>query len=188
MRFRRRQRSSGQSLVEFALLLPVLLLIIFGVVDFGRAIFQYSTVAEGARQAGRLAVVDQTVADVKQDTKVPILLPSSLTTQETKTLYGGGEGEARRYSIAVSTVKNCSANACAVASFSAMKGIAVYGDRKVTLAKGRKGRYIPLSCGGSCSPPSIVWKERGVVYEISTDATRAQLVRMANSAIRKGPR
>ena len=95
---------------------------------------------------------------------------------------------ASRYSIAVSTVKDCSANACAVASFSAMKGIAVYGDRKVTLAKGRKGRYIPLSCGGSCSPPSVVWKERGVVYEISTDATRAQLVRMANSAIRKGPR
>ena len=54
--------------------------------------------------------------------------------------------------------------------------------------KGRKGRYIPLSCGASCSPPSVVWKERGVVYEISTDATRAQLVRMANSAIRTGPR
>ncbi len=69
MRLRRRQRSSGQSLVEFALLLPVLLLIIFGVVDFGRAIFQYSTVAEGARQAGRLAVVDQTVADVKQQAR-----------------------------------------------------------------------------------------------------------------------
>lgn len=60
-----RRHDSGQSLVEFALLLPVLLLIIFGVVDFGRAIFQYSTVAEGARQAGRLAVVDQTVSAVQ---------------------------------------------------------------------------------------------------------------------------
>ena len=129
-----------------------------------------------------------TVADVKQDTTIPILLPSSLATEQTKKLYGGGEGEASSYTFAVSTVKDCSANACAVASFSAMKGIAVYGDRKVTLAKGRKGRYIPLSCGGSCSPPSVVWKERGVVYEISTDATRTQLVKMANSAIRKGPR
>jgi hypothetical protein len=66
---RRRQRGHGrgQSLVEFALLLPILLLIIFGVVDFGRAIFQYSTVAEGARQAGRLAVVDQTVADIETE-------------------------------------------------------------------------------------------------------------------------
>lgn len=59
------RRVRGQSLVEFALLLPVLLLIIFGVMDFGRAIFQYSTVAEGARQAGRLAVVDQTISAVK---------------------------------------------------------------------------------------------------------------------------
>jgi len=40
----------------------------------------------------------------------------------------------------------------------------------------------------SCSPPTIVWKERGIVYEITTNATRAQLVRMANSAIKKGPR
>ncbi len=63
------------------------------------------------------------------------------------------------------------------------------GNRAVlTLANGRKGRYLPMSCGASCSPPSVVWKERGVVYEISADATRAQLVRMANSAIKRGPR
>jgi Flp pilus assembly protein TadG len=62
---RSRRDRNGQSLVEFALLLPVLLLIIFGVVDFGRGIFQYNTTAEAARQAGRLAVVDQTVAAVK---------------------------------------------------------------------------------------------------------------------------
>jgi hypothetical protein len=128
------------------------------------------------------------VADVKQDSKLPILLPSTLTIKESKKLYGAGEGSARNYTFAVSTVKNCSANACAVASFSASKGGSIYGDRKVTLTKGRQGRYTPLSCGGSCSPPSIVWKERGVVYEISTDATRTQLVRMANAAIRKGPR
>ena len=41
-----------------------------------------------------------------------------------------------------------------------------FGRRKVTLTKGRKGRYQPLSCGGSCSPPSISWKERGVTYTI----------------------
>lgn len=57
----------GQSLVEFALLLPLLLAIIFGVIDFGRSIFQYSTLSEGARQAGRLAVVDQTIAAIKAE-------------------------------------------------------------------------------------------------------------------------
>ena len=60
--------------------------------------------------------------------------------------------------------------------------------RKATLANGRKGRFNPLSCGGSCSPPSVTWKERGVVYEIQADTTRARLVRMANDAIRRGPR
>jgi len=65
MRTARRRRHAGQGLVEFALILPVFLLIIFGVVDFGRAIFQYNTVAESSRQADRLAVVDQTIADIK---------------------------------------------------------------------------------------------------------------------------
>jgi hypothetical protein len=129
-----------------------------------------------------------TVADVKQDTKLPILLPSTLSTQETKTLYGSGEGDARMYQLVVSTEEECGANACSLAWFSGSKGGQPYGDRKVTLTNGRKGKYTPLSCGGSCSPPSITWKERGVVYEISTEATRAQLVRMANSAIKQGPR
>ena len=129
-----------------------------------------------------------TVAEVKQDTPLPILLPSTMQTTESKELFGAGEGEARNYQLVVSTEEDCGANACSLAWFSGSKGGSVYGDRKATLANGRKGRYIPLSCGGSCSPPSIVWKERGVVYEISMDATRSQLVRMANSAIRKGPR
>jgi hypothetical protein len=128
------------------------------------------------------------VDTVKPATTVPILLPATLSTDSKKRLYGTGEGEAGRYQFVVSTRKDCGANACSLAFFSAMEGIAIYGDRKATLTGGRKGRYIPLSCGASCSPPSIVWKERGVVYEISMDATRSQLVRMANSAIKQGPR
>ena len=63
----------------------------------------------------------------------------------------------------------------------------------MTLAKGRQGRYQPLSCGASCSPPSISWKERGVTYTIQAKVVgkqtdRALLVKMANEAIRQGPR
>jgi Flp pilus assembly protein TadG len=61
---RRRRRQRGQALVETALVLPVFLLILFGLIDIGRAVFLYNTVSEGARQASRLAVVDQTAADV----------------------------------------------------------------------------------------------------------------------------
>jgi Flp pilus assembly protein TadG len=55
----------GQGLVEFALVLPLVLLLIFGVVDLGRAVYAYNTVAEAARQANRTAIVNQTEATVK---------------------------------------------------------------------------------------------------------------------------
>jgi hypothetical protein len=127
------------------------------------------------------------VAEVKEQTPLPILAPSTFVTDQSP-LYGSGNGDRRGYQIVVSTVEDCGANACSLAYFSGTKGGKPYGPRKATLANGRKGRYNPLSCGASCSPPSITWKERGVVYEIQADTTRARLVRMANDAIRRGPR
>lgn len=56
----RRQPSEGQSLVEFALVLPVLLLLFMGIVDFGRAVFAYNTLSNAARDGARVAIVDQT--------------------------------------------------------------------------------------------------------------------------------
>lgn len=61
----RKGAPEGQSLVEFALVLPLILLLIMGVVDLGRGIFAYNTLAESARQANRLAIVDQDVARVR---------------------------------------------------------------------------------------------------------------------------
>ena len=58
-RYRGRRRQAGQSLVEFALLLPVLILIFMGIVDFGRAIYAYNAVSNAAREGARLAIVDQ---------------------------------------------------------------------------------------------------------------------------------
>ena len=48
------QRS--QALIEFALISPVLLLLLFGVVDIGRAIFYYDTLNHAAREGARTAV------------------------------------------------------------------------------------------------------------------------------------
>ena len=47
----------GQSLVEFALVLPVLLLLIFGLLDVARAVWQENTLAFAAREATRYAIV-----------------------------------------------------------------------------------------------------------------------------------
>lgn len=54
----------GQALVEFALILPILVLLLVGLFDVGRAVFAYNTVANAAREAARLAVVDQTVLTI----------------------------------------------------------------------------------------------------------------------------
>lgn len=49
-----RQRS--QALIEFALVSPVLLLLLFGVIDLGRAIFYYDTLNHAAREGARVAI------------------------------------------------------------------------------------------------------------------------------------
>ena len=48
------QRS--QALIEFALVSPVLLLLVFGVVDIGRAVFYFDTVNHAAREGARVAI------------------------------------------------------------------------------------------------------------------------------------
>lgn len=47
----------GQALVEFALVLPLLLLLVFGIVEFGRYLFLKNTATNGARQGARQAAV-----------------------------------------------------------------------------------------------------------------------------------
>jgi len=49
----------GQSLVELALVLPVLLIILMGVFDAGRMIYAYNALSNAAREAGRTAIVNQ---------------------------------------------------------------------------------------------------------------------------------
>lgn len=49
----RNDTQEGQSLVELALLLPILLLIMAGVLDLGRAFHAYVTVANAAREGAR---------------------------------------------------------------------------------------------------------------------------------------
>lgn len=56
--------AGGQSLAEFALLLPVLLLVLMGLFDFGRAVFAYNSVSEAARNGARVAIVNQRLPDI----------------------------------------------------------------------------------------------------------------------------
>ncbi len=54
----------GAAAVEFALLLPVLLLVVFGIIDFGRALNAQITLTQAAREGARLAAEGQPWATV----------------------------------------------------------------------------------------------------------------------------
>ena len=55
----RHRRERGQALVEFALVLPILLILLLGILDFSRAVAAYNSVSNGARSGARVAIVNQ---------------------------------------------------------------------------------------------------------------------------------
>ncbi len=52
------RRERAQSLVEFALVLPIFLLLLFGLIDAGRLVYQHSVLSQAAREGARLASVE----------------------------------------------------------------------------------------------------------------------------------
>lgn len=55
-----RSHSNGQGLVEFALVFPILMLILIAVFDLGRLVFAYNDITNAARSGARVAIVNQT--------------------------------------------------------------------------------------------------------------------------------
>ena len=64
------QRSQG--LTEFALMAPVLFLVLFGIVDFGRAVYYYVTISEAANEGARVAIIGEP-PDYLQATNAQVL-------------------------------------------------------------------------------------------------------------------
>jgi hypothetical protein len=60
---RRHQR--GQSLVEFAVVIPLFLLILAAVVDFGMGLSASITISNAAREGARLGIVDPSPATIE---------------------------------------------------------------------------------------------------------------------------
>jgi hypothetical protein len=57
----RQQRSSaGQDLVEYALILPLLLLLLLGIAEFALIIFSHDTIANAAREGARYGSIHPT--------------------------------------------------------------------------------------------------------------------------------
>jgi Flp pilus assembly protein TadG len=63
----RKTRDRGTAAVEFALVLPVLLLIVFGIIDFGRALNAQITLTGAAREGARLVALGYPDAAIQAD-------------------------------------------------------------------------------------------------------------------------
>jgi Flp pilus assembly protein TadG len=61
--------SRGQAIVELALVLPLVLLILFGIMEFGRAYQAYVTVNYLAREGARKGAVGATATEIETLTK-----------------------------------------------------------------------------------------------------------------------
>lgn len=63
---KRPSTTSGQGLVEFALVFPIFLILLFGLFDLGRAVFSYNEITNAAREGARLGIVNQSTASIQQ--------------------------------------------------------------------------------------------------------------------------
>ncbi|MEO7117701.1 MAG: TadE family protein [Candidatus Limnocylindrales bacterium] len=55
--WRAQGRDRGQALVEFALVLPILATLLFGLLDVGRVVWAQDSISNAAREGARFAIV-----------------------------------------------------------------------------------------------------------------------------------
>jgi hypothetical protein len=69
IRRRKGTEEKGQALVEFALLVPIFLILMFAIVDFGMGFHSWITVTNSAREGARLGAVQADTDDIIQRVK-----------------------------------------------------------------------------------------------------------------------
>jgi Flp pilus assembly protein TadG len=96
---------AGQALVEFALIVPILLLLVLAIVDFGRAWNVYQVLTDAAREGGRVAVVANPSTTIDSvAAKINTLLDAAGldTASATKTVTGFRAGTGTPATVSIS--------------------------------------------------------------------------------------
>jgi Flp pilus assembly protein TadG len=125
-------RDRGATAVEFALLLPVLFLLLFGVIDFGRALNAQITLTQAAREGARLAALGQSGATVQTRAQGAATGLTPVTaTVTTACTAGAGVGV-----DAVVKVTYTFTFVTPVGAFAAMFGSVTYGSTLSLTAQG----------------------------------------------------
>jgi Flp pilus assembly protein TadG len=90
IRARRKNGEKGQALVEFALLFPIFLLLLFAIIDFGMGFYSWITVTNAAREGARLGVVMATSQQIEDRVYQTADLPNE-STQMTVTVTNAAD-------------------------------------------------------------------------------------------------
>ncbi|HZD23639.1 MAG TPA: TadE family protein [Acidimicrobiia bacterium] len=64
LRYVRRRTDKGASLIEFAIIMPLLVMLLFGIVEFGWGLAQQIDLRHKAREALRMAIVDDPIPEI----------------------------------------------------------------------------------------------------------------------------
>lgn len=83
----------GANAVEFALVLPVLVLLLIGIMQFGQAFSAYLAVTHAAREGARLASVDKFDSGVVATRAVPLTIAGGLVVSGPTVYADDGFGE-----------------------------------------------------------------------------------------------
>ncbi len=159
------------------------------------AVMAASAVAAPTGNVGLLTIFRRQIAAIKKETPVPILLPASLPVAgKVPRMYAVGEATPGTWSLALVGTPNCgTATACFFASFEAKKGGKLPRKANLRLSGGDPAVYLASACGASCSPATLWFTHRGVLYTWSDKVTatnniKAVLAKLASQAIAAGPR
>ncbi len=118
----RKTSDRGTAAVEFALVLPVLLLIVFGIIDFGRALNAQISLTGAAREGVRLAALGYPDAAIQA--RVAAAAPSlSGVTATVVASCGAGAGPAEDAQVDVSYQFSFITPIGAIASFIGGSGL-----------------------------------------------------------------
>jgi len=82
----------GAALVELAIVMPVLLLVVFGIIEFGQMTYVRQTLISAATQGARRAILPGSTAEVVLDVTQQALTDGGLEANEVSINYTSGVG------------------------------------------------------------------------------------------------
>jgi Flp pilus assembly protein TadG len=153
------RRARGQALVEFAVVIPVFLALLFGILDFGRVIWANNSLAHAAREGARYAIVHGGSAT----TACPVGPPGPdvvIPTSSTSCPYPSPSKQAIRDAVtqaALAAGRNVTVTVC--------YGTNCTGDTDVTGATNARGTPVTIVVTSELDlivPALVGWRSFGV--------------------------